>query len=105
MFLAKHNKKVKIIQSANKSIRPIFNLCKLNAQQVIENHISKEDKYTYAFNELSRYLSHKNIQRIEGYDVSHISGDNAVSSCVVFSKHYIKRQIQTIQYTRESIRQ
>ncbi len=87
MFLAKHNKKVKIIQSANKSIRPIFNLCKLNAQQVIQNHISKEDKYTYAFNELSRYLSHKNIQRIEGYDVSHISGDNAVSSCVVFSKH------------------
>ena len=44
MFLAKHNKKVKIIQSANKSIRPIFNLCKLNAQQVIQNHISKEDK-------------------------------------------------------------
>ena len=26
------------------------------------------------------------FQKIEGYDISHISGDNAVASCVVFSK-------------------
>ena len=29
----------------------------------------------------------KNINKIEGYDISHISGDNAVSSCVVFNKY------------------
>ena len=28
----------------------------------------------------------KDINKIEGYDVSHISGDNAVASCVIFSK-------------------
>ena len=86
MFQAKHKKIVKIIHSPSKSIRPIFNLCNLNAIQVIKNHISKEDKYTFALNELSNYLGMKDIKKIEGYDVSHISGENAVASCVVFSK-------------------
>tara|TARA_B100000242_G_scaffold199271_1_gene144149 strand:- start:2340 stop:4127 length:1788 start_codon:yes stop_codon:yes gene_type:complete len=87
MFNIKHKKNVKIIHSPNKSIRPIFNLCKLNAKQVIKNHISKEEKYTFAINELSQYLGIKNINKIEGYDVSHFSGENAVASCVVFSKY------------------
>ncbi len=86
MFQAKHKKRVKIIHTPTKSIRPIFNLCKLNAMQVIKNHISKEDKYTFALNELSNYLGIKDIKKIDGFDVSHISGDNAVASCVVFSK-------------------
>ena len=86
MFLKKHKVKVKIINTPSKSIRPIFNLCKLNAMQVIKNHISKEDKYTFASNELSNYLGINEIKKIEGYDVSHISGDNAVASCVVYSK-------------------
>jgi len=86
MFQAKHKKVVQIIHSPSKSIRPIFNLCNLNAIQVIKNHISKEDKYTFAFNELSNYLGMEDIKKIEGFDVSHISGENAVASCVVFSK-------------------
>ena len=86
MFQAKHKKVVQIIHSPSKSIRPIFNLCNLNAIQVIKNHISKEDKYTFAFNELSNYLGVEDIKKIEGFDVSHISGENAVASCVVFSK-------------------
>ena len=85
MFQTKYKKLVKIIHSPSKSIRPIFNLCKLNASQVIKNHISKEDKYTFALNQLSNYLSIKDVKKIEGYDVSHISGDNAVASCVIFS--------------------
>ncbi len=86
MFQARHQKRVKIIHTATKSIRPIFNLCKLNAMQVIKNHTSKEDKYTFAMNELSNYLGINDVKKIEGYDVSHISGENAVASCVVFSK-------------------
>tara|TARA_B100001057_G_scaffold205383_1_gene206104 strand:+ start:230 stop:2011 length:1782 start_codon:yes stop_codon:yes gene_type:complete len=85
MFQKKYQKQVRIIHSPSKSIKPIFNLCKLNALQVIKNHISKEDKYTFALNELSNYLGINEIKKIEGYDVSHISGDNAVASCVVFS--------------------
>ncbi len=86
MFISKHKIKVKLIHSPTKSIRPIFNLCKLNAMQVIKNHVSKEDKYTFAFNELGNYTGQKNINKIEAFDVSHISGENGVASCVVFSK-------------------
>ena len=86
MFENKHQKKVRIIHSPNKSIRPIFNLCKLNAQQVIKNHISKEDKYTFALNELCEYVGDKEINKIEAYDVSHISGENGVASSIVFTK-------------------
>ncbi len=86
MFKSKHQKKLRIIHSPNKSIRPIFNLCKLNAQQVIKNHISKEDKYTFALNELCGYVGREEINKIEAYDVSHISGESGVASSVVFSK-------------------
>ena len=86
MFHTKHELKVKIIHSPSSSIRPIFNLCKLNAIQVIKNHISKEEKYTFAFNELGSFIGQKNIEKIEAYDVSHISGENGVASCIVFSK-------------------
>ena len=86
MFVSKHQKKVRIIHSPSKSIRPIFNLCKLNAKQVIKNHISKEDKYIFALNELCEYVGQKEINKIEAYDVSHISGENGVASSVVFSK-------------------
>ena len=41
----KYNVKVNLTHTPDKSIRPIFNLCKINAKQVIQNHISKEDKY------------------------------------------------------------
>tara|TARA_B100001564_G_scaffold141217_1_gene118523 strand:+ start:6 stop:1295 length:1290 start_codon:yes stop_codon:yes gene_type:complete len=86
MFESKHQKKVRIIHSPSKSIRPIFNLCKLNAEQVIKNHISKEDKYTFALNEICGYVGLKDINKIEAYDVSHISGENGVASSVVFTK-------------------
>ena len=86
MFLKKHQRKVRITHSTNKSIRPVFNLCKINAQQVIKNHINKEDKYTYAFNELCGFVGLKKINKIETYDVSHISGEHGVASSVVFTK-------------------
>ena len=86
MFLKKHQKNVRIIHSTNKSIRPIFNLCKINAQQVIKNHISKEDKYTFALNELCGYVGLKEIKKIEAYDVSHISGEKGVASSIVYTK-------------------
>ena len=36
---------------------------------------------------LGNYLGIKNINKIEGLDVSHFGGENAVASCVVFSKN------------------
>ena len=82
----KFNVNVQIIHSPNKSIRPIYNLCKLNAKQIIENHLSKSDKYNFAFDDLKNYIGHKkDIKKIEAYDVSHISGNYAVASCIVYT--------------------
>ena len=78
---------IQITHNPSKSIRPIFSLCKLNSKQVIENHLSKSDKYNFAIHDLSKYLgiNNANLTKIEAFDVSHISGSHAVASCVVFS--------------------
>jgi excinuclease ABC subunit C len=82
----KFNIKVNITHSPSRAIRSIYGLCKINAKQVIQNHLSKEDRYNFAFKELQSAMGLKiPIKRIEAYDVSHISGDHAVASCIVFS--------------------
>ena len=83
----KFNKSTRITQSPTKTIRPIYNLCKLNAIQVIENHMSKSDKYNFAFNQLKSMIGVNSLNLIETYDVSHISGTHAVTSCVVFNSN------------------
>ncbi|MDG2092896.1 MAG: excinuclease ABC subunit UvrC [SAR86 cluster bacterium] len=86
-IMKKHNINIKILFTPSKDIRPLFSLCKMNSQQVISNHLSKEDKYTFAFKELAKDLGlSADINRIETFDVSHFSGDSAIASCVVFSK-------------------
>ena len=37
----------------------------VKCKQVIKNHISKEDKYTFALNELSNYLGTKDIKKLK----------------------------------------
>ena len=82
----KFNIKVNITHSPSRAIRSIYSLCKINAKQVIHNHLSKEDRYNFAFKELQSAMNLKiPIKRIEAYDVSHISGNHAVASCIVFS--------------------
>jgi excinuclease ABC subunit C len=77
---------VTITHSPSRAIRSIYSLCKINAKQVIQNHLSKEDRYNFAFKELQSVMGLKiPIKKIEAYDVSHISGDHAVASCIVFS--------------------
>ena len=76
----------KIISTPSKDIKPIFNLCKSNAKQVIVNHLSKEEKYTFALSELKSSLGMKDLNKIEAYDVSHLYQDHAVASCIVYSK-------------------
>jgi excinuclease ABC subunit C len=88
----KFNKNTRITQSPTKTIRPIYNLCKLNAKQVIENHISKSDKYNFAFDQLKSLIGVNSLSLVEAYDVSHISGSHAVTSCVVFNSNGPKKK-------------
>ena len=85
-ILHKTKNKTKIISTPSKDIRPVFDLCKSNARQVIVNHLSKEEKYGFALNELKRDLGMKQLLKIEAYDISHLYQDYAVASCVVYTK-------------------
>jgi excinuclease ABC subunit C len=86
-ILKKNNIIVRIISTPSTDIRPIFNLCKSNAKQVIENHLSKEEKYIFALNELKNILGMRDLSKIEAYDISHLYQDHAVASCVIYSKN------------------
>ncbi len=99
----KFNANVQIMHSPSKSIRPIYNLCKLNAKQIIENHLSKSDKYHFAFDDLNNHIGHKkDIKKIEAYDVSHISGNHAVASCVVYtSEGPSKKEYRSFNISKE----
>ena len=99
----KFSANLQITHSPSKSIRPIYNLCKLNAKQIIENHLSKSDKYNFAFDDLNNHIGYKkDIKKIEAYDVSHISGNHAVAACVVYSnKGPSKKEYRTFNIPKE----
>ena len=86
-ILKKNNIIVRIISTPSKDTRPIFNLCKSNAKQVIVNHLSKEEKYLFALNELKNTLGMIDLAKIEAYDISHLYQDHAVASCIVYAKN------------------
>ena len=78
--------RTKIISTPSKDIKSIYNLCKSNAKQVIANYLNKEQKYSFALNELKVKLGIKHLSKIEAYDISHSYQDYAVASCVVYTK-------------------
>jgi excinuclease ABC subunit C len=84
----KFGKEISISASINSNIRKVAKLGKLNANQVIENRVNQADKYSFAIKDLILHLGlrRKNIT-IEGFDVSHHGGKNAVASAVRFSSH------------------
>jgi excinuclease ABC subunit C len=84
----KFGKQISISASINTNIRKVAKLGKLNAYQVIENRVNQADKYSFAIKNLISNLGlrRKNIT-IEGFDISHHGGKNAVASAVRFSSH------------------
>ena len=58
----------------------------LNANQVIDNRVNQSDRYLHAFKDLMSYLgSEFKYPSVEGFDVSHHGGKDAVASAVNFS--------------------
>jgi len=84
----KFGKQISISASINTNIRKVAKLGKLNAYQVIENRVNQADKYSFAIKNLilNLGLRRKNIT-IEGFDISHHGGMNAVASAVRFSSN------------------
>jgi len=85
----KFGKQISISASINSNIRKVAKLGELNANQVIENRVNQAEKYLISIKDLASNLAIKNKKNltIEGFDVSHHSGKNAVASAVRFSSH------------------
>ncbi len=84
----KFGKKISISSNTNQKTRKIAKLAKLNANQVIDNRLNRSDKYLFATKDLMSYLGTvKEDLIIEGFDVSHHSGKDAVASAVRFSSN------------------
>ena len=82
----KFKKQILISTTINSNVRKIAKLGKLNANQVIENRVNQSDRYSFASGDLASHLAiSKKYLIIEGLDVSHHGGQNAVASIVRFS--------------------
>ena len=84
----KFDKEVSISASINSHIRKVAKLGKLNANQVIENRVIQADKYAFSIKDLIFHLGFAgNNLTIEGFDISHHGGKNAVASAVRFGSN------------------
>ena len=102
-------KKIKFTYPELGEKREVLNLCRENAKKHYElkyllNVIKLDEKSQAALNELKSILSLNSLpERIEGYDISNISGINSVGSMVTFLnskplKEYYRRF--KIKYTQ-----
>ncbi len=84
----KFGKTILISSSINSNTRKIAKLGQLNANQVIDNRVNQSAKYSFAIKDLRTNLGivRKNLT-IEGFDISHHSGQNAVASSVRFASN------------------
>src|SRR6056300_93011 len=84
----KFEREISISTSINSNIRKIVKLGKLNANQVIDNRVNQADKYSFAMKDLVSSLGlHNQNLTIEGFDISHHGGQDAVASAVKFSSY------------------
>jgi len=106
-LLQKYNKVVKITIPQKAIKDKLANSCIANAQEYAERsaeaHERKQMLTSGALSELAEIINVQKIYRIEGYDISNISGTNNVASMVVFEggepnkKAYRKFKIKTVE--------
>ena len=100
--------KVNVVTPIKGTNKHLINMANDNAKEYLEKSLDKikteKDKTVGALELLKKDLNLKEIPyRIEGYDISHISGTNKVASMVVFvngvkaSKEYRKFVIKTVE--------
>jgi excinuclease ABC subunit C len=88
---------VPILTRAPSGTRQLIKLSRLNALQIIENKTKASDRYLHSVLDLKNKLGlRKSNLTIEGYDISHLSGSNAVSSCVRFDEDGANKKLYRI---------
>ena len=99
---------VRVIEPKQGARRQLLDLAHSNASDALEKHGSEEERRRLrtegAVRQLGEILNlHKLPNRIEAYDISHISGTDKVASMAVFEggepkrSHYRKFRIKTVE--------
>lgn len=106
-LFGKFGKKVSVLFPEKGTKRKLVENSMRNAENFVFASRDKFERHkkltTDALKELSTILNVENINRIEGYDISNISGTNNVASMVVFEngepakKEYRKFKIKTVE--------
>ena len=78
---------IPILARAPLRAKRLLKLATFNAQQIIENKTKASDRYLHSIDDLKKIMGlHQDNLTIEGYDISHLSGTNAVASLVRFTE-------------------
>ena len=80
-----HEKKISIITKPSKKDKGLLEICKANTEFIFKKDKTDPD-IDYKLEELKRELKINEIDKIESYDISHHSGENAVAGCVVYGQ-------------------
>ena len=79
-------KKVRIKHTHRKERRKWVEMALNNAEIALKTRLSSKDKYISRFEDVQGVLGlNEPVERIECFDVSHVSGEATVASCVVFN--------------------
>lgn len=79
-------KNVRIKHTHRKERRKWVEMALNNAEIALKTRLSSKDKYISRFEDLQGALGlNEPVERIECFDVSHVSGEATVASCVVFN--------------------
>ena len=79
-------KKVRIKHTHRKERRKWVEMALNNAEIALKTRLSSKDKYISRFEDVQGALGlSEPVERIECFDVSHVSGEATVASCVVFN--------------------
>ena len=97
-----HGKKIRIINQLRKKDQGLLEISKSNTSFALRRNDNKKD-LTDIFDSLTKILGlNKTISFIESYDVSHLSGKNAVGGCVVFnSEGKVKSMYRTYNISKK----
>ena len=82
----RRGKNVKIKHTHRSERRKWVEMALNNAEIALKTRLSSKDKYITRFEDLQAALRlNEPVERIECFDVSHVSGEATVASCVVFN--------------------
>ena len=82
----RRGKNVKIKHTHRSERRKWVEMALNNAEIALKTRLSAKDKYITRFEDLQEALRlNEPVERIECFDVSHVSGEATVASCVVFN--------------------